>query len=168
EADAAGLRLVFAAADQAILAYSCDKNFGLYRERTGALFVRAGREAEVVRSNLLALARCLWSMPPDHGAAAVRTILASAELYEAWRRELEVMRWRLQGVRTGLAKADPRLAPLANHNGLFALLPLTPDQVARMRTEFAVYMAGSGRINVAGLTPRTIRRFAEAFAACLP
>jgi aromatic-amino-acid transaminase len=168
ESDAAGLRLLLGEVDQAIVAYSCDKNFGLYRERTGALFVRPGPGRDTVWSNLLAIARCLWSMPPDHGAAAVRTILASDELTLAWRRELEAMRWRLEGVRRGLSEAHPRLAPLRDQAGLFALLPLNPDQVERMRREFAVYMAGSGRINVAGLTPRTLRRFAEAFAACLP
>lgn len=165
--DAAGMRLVMEAADTAIVAYSCDKNFGLYRERTGALFVRARGHHEVVRSNILQLARCAWSMPPDHGAAAVRVILESAELTAQWRAELDAMRMRLNNVRAALAEADPRLEPLRDQHGLFALLPLSPAQVEAMRSDHAVYMAGSGRINIAGLTDQTVQPFVQALSACL-
>lgn len=165
--DAAGMQLVMETSDAAIVAYSCDKNFGLYRERTGALFVRARGHHDVVRSNILQLARCAWSMPPDHGAAAVRVILESEALTAQWRAELGAMRERLNGVRAALAEADPRLEPLRDQYGLFALLPLSPEQVEAMRRDHAVYMAASGRINIAGLTADTVQPFVRALSACL-
>lgn len=167
DADAAGLRAVMEVSDRALIAYSCDKNFGLYRERTGALFVRAKGEEDVVRSNILQLARCAWSMPPDHGAAVARVILEDADLAAQWRAELDGMRGRLNEMRQLLADADPRLEPLRDQRGLFALLPLDPAQVEAMRRDHAVYMAGSGRINLAGLTAATIQPFVQALAACL-
>lgn len=165
--DAAGMRLVMQASESAIVAYSCDKNFGLYRERTGALFVRARGHEDLVRSNILQLARCAWSMPPDHGAAAVRVILEDAGMTAQWRAELDAMRTRLNEVRAALAEADPRLEPLRDQHGLFALLPLSPAQVEAMRRDHAVYMAGSGRINIAGLTTETVQPFVRALDACL-
>jgi aromatic-amino-acid transaminase len=169
EADAAGARLVLAAADDGLLAYSCDKNFGLYRERVGALYTlsRDAATLDLAASNIRALARTNWSMPPDHGAATVRVILESEALTTLWRSELEAMRVRVADLRQRLAKAAPALAPLAGQHGLFALLPLSPAQVARLREEHAIYMAGSGRINLAGLTVSTIDTFARAFEACL-
>lgn len=162
DSDALGLRTLFGAVDEVMVAYSCDKNFGLYRERTGALFVRSRRRSDVVRSNVLALARCLWSMPPDHGAAVVRLVLQSPELRSGWERELGSMRQRLTAMRAALAAADPGLAPLCDQVGLFANLPLSADQVETMRRDHAVYMAGSGRINIAGLAPSLIRPFVDA------
>lgn len=167
EPDALGLREVFEAVDEAVVAYSCDKNFGLYRERTGALFVRSRQRGEVVRSNVLSIARCLWSMPPDHGAAVVRLILQSSELRRGWQAELEAMRLRLNVVRSSLSDAVPGLASLRDQFGLFALLPLSIAQVETMRRDSAVYMAGSGRINLAGLTPDSLPEFAGALTAVL-
>jgi len=169
EADAAGARLVLAATDDGLLAYSCDKNFGLYRERVGALYTlsRDADTLDLAASNIRALARTNWSMPPDHGAATVRVILESEVLTTLWRSELEAMRVRVADLRQRLAKAAPALAPLAGQHGLFALLPLSPAQVARLREEHAIYMAGSGRINLAGLTVTNIDTFARAFEACL-
>ncbi|MFC5374207.1 aromatic amino acid transaminase [Brevundimonas faecalis] len=165
--DAAGARLVVAAVDEALIAYSCDKNFGLYRERTGALFVKAAGSIDATRSNLHALARYMWSMPPDHGAAATRIILETPALAADWRMELDTVRERLNGVRQALAAAHPRLAPLGGQKGMFSLLPLAPDQVIAIRKDHAVYMAGSGRINIAGLTLESVPRFVQAFDAVL-
>lgn len=169
EADAAGMRLVLAAAGDGLLAYSCDKNFGLYRERVGALYTltRDAETLDITASNIRALARTNWSMPPDHGAATVRVILESEALTALWRDELEAMRVRVAGLRQRLAKAAPSLAPLAGQHGLFALLPLSPAQVATLRERHGVYMAGSGRINLAGLTADTVDVFARAYEACL-
>lgn len=169
EEDAAGMRLVLAAARDGLLAYSCDKNFGLYRERVGALYTLT-RDAEMLdlaASNIRALARTNWSMPPDHGAATVRVILESDALTTLWKAELEAMRARVADLRQRLAKAVPALAPLARQHGLFALLPLSPAQVARLREDHGIYMAGSGRINLAGLTVQNIETFARAYEACL-
>jgi aromatic-amino-acid transaminase len=169
EPDAAGMRLVLAAADDGLLAYSCDKNFGLYRERVGALYTlsRDAETLDLAASNIRALARTNWSMPPDHGAATVRVVLESEALTTLWRTELEAMRARVADLRQRLAKAAPALAPLAGQHGLFALLPLSPAQVAKLREDHAIYMAGSGRINLAGLTVSNIDTFARAYQACL-
>jgi aromatic-amino-acid transaminase len=167
DADAAGVRIVLDHVDEALIAYSCDKNFGLYRERTGALFAvsRNAAAAAVTQSNLLSLARANWSMPPDHGAAIVRTILEDEALTADWRLELEEMRSRLVGIRQLLAAADPALSALTGQYGMFSTLPLSPDQVRVLREVHAIYMPSSGRINVAGLTPATVPRFVAALAA---
>jgi len=168
EADLTGLRALTARIGRVLVAQSCDKNFGLYRDRTGALFAlcASAGEAELVGSNLAALARTNWSMPPDHGAAVARIVLETPELAADWRAELEEMRTRLNGVRAALAAASPELAPLGRQNGMFSLLPIGPDVVARLREEHAIYMAGSGRINIAGLATADVDRFVKALAAC--
>ncbi|MFN3946021.1 MAG: aromatic amino acid transaminase [Allosphingosinicella sp.] len=170
EADAAGTRMTVERAEQALVAQSCDKNFGLYRERTGSLFVKAAGAgaAEIVYGNLLSLARTMWSMPPDHGAAVVRTILDDADLRADWHAELKEMLARIRGLRARLAAADPRLAYIDDQNGMFSILPLTKDQVAALRDEAGIYMAGSGRFNVAGLSDENVDRFAALVAAQLP
>jgi aromatic-amino-acid transaminase len=167
EQDAAGVRIVARHCPDLLVAYSCDKNFGLYRERVGALFVvsASAETAGIVQSNLLALARANWSMPPDHGAAAVRIVLESDELTRQWRAELEDMRLRINAMRTGLAALDPALAFIAAQKGMFSTLNLTPEKVRALREDHAVYMAGSGRINIAGLVPGNLAPFAAALAA---
>lgn len=165
EEDAAGLRRVFDVADNAILAYSCDKNFGLYRERTGALFVQARRNSDLVRANVLALTRAAWSMPPDHGAATVRLVLGSTNLRREWEEELAAMRLRLNAVRRDLAQMDRNLAALRDQRGLFALLPLSAAQIETLRRDWAIYAVGSGRINIAGLNTESMKRFTEALQA---
>lgn len=167
DGDAVGMRRVLEAAPEALVAYSCDKNFGLYRERTGALFALARTPARLANaaSNILALARANWSMPPDHGAAVVRIILEDARLTEVWAVELEAMRQRLVDVRAALAAQTPSLSAVAGQHGMFACLPLTPHQVIRLRELHAVYCAGSGRINLAGLTMPTIPDFTRAYQA---
>ena len=167
--DAAGLRRVLDKVDEALVAYSCDKNFGLYRERVGMLFVRArsGAEARIAFSNVLTLARTNWSMPPDHGAAAVALILEDDALRADWRRELDAMRARIASVRAELAAADPAFAALGRQKGMFSMLPLSKETIDRLRKEQAIYMAGSGRISVCGLTPGNLPRFVEMVRAAL-
>lgn len=165
DSDAAGARAILAAVPEALLAYSCDKNFGLYRERTGALFaITPDADAgAVVLSNLLALARANWSMPPDHGAAIVRVILEDEALTAQWRDELETMRQRLESLRAMLAEGGRigtvDLGAVAHGKGMFATLPLSPAQVEWLRDRHAVYMAGSGRINIAGFNVAAVGRF---------
>jgi aromatic-amino-acid transaminase len=166
-ADSAGPCMVLDAVPEALIAYSCDKNFGLYRERTGALFAfsRDRRAALVTQSNLLALARANWSMPPDHGAAIVRTILQCPELTGVWEAELDKMCRRIVDIRTNLASLDHELAPLTRQKGMFSTLPLSPEQVRILRDEHAVYMTGSGRVSLPGLTPDSLAPFVAALAA---
>lgn len=164
EADAAGTRLVVEAADQALVAQSCDKNFGVYRERVGNLFVKAptAAAAKVVFANLMQLARTMWSMPPDHGAALVRIVLDDAELRADWGAELKEMCGRIRSLRTRLAGFDPRLAYIDGQNGMFSILPLSEKQVLELRDEKGIYMANSGRFNVVGLSDDNVDRFAAA------
>ena len=162
EADATGPRLVFEAAEEALLAQSCDKNFGIYRERTGNLFVKGSsrRNAEVILGNLVALARTMWSMPPDHGGAVVRIVLEDAELRADWNAELREMCARIRSIRARLAAYDERLAYIDAQNGMFSMLPLSEKAVLELREEKGIYMAGSGRFNVVGLSDGNVDLFA--------
>ena len=164
EADAAGTRLVVEAADQAIVAQSCDKNFSCYRDRLGNLFVKgtSARAAEIAFGNLIGLARTSWSMPPDHMAAAARIILDDPALRALWESEVEAMGARIRALRARLADFDPRLAYIEGQKGMFSMLPLTPDQVLELRRDHGIYMAGSGRFNVVGLSDDNVDRFAGA------
>ncbi len=171
EEDAIGLRTVLAGVPEALVAYSCDKNFGLYRDRVGAFYVvaREGDQLPAIMSNAAALARANWSMPPDHGAAAVRLVLADEALTAQWLEELDTMRVRMRHVRDRLASAGRigsiDLTPLGTQNGLFSMLALDKDQIAALRADHGIYMAGSGRINVAGLTEANIDKFLGALRA---
>lgn len=165
EEDAYGLRRVLAEVPEALIAYSCDKNFGMYRDRVGAIYVMA-EDAEVlgrVLSNGHALARAAWSMPPDHGGAAVRLILEDEALTAMWLDELDTMRARMRQVRARLAEAGTAgnidLTPLGHQNGLFSVLPLSSEQILKLREDHGIYMAGSGRVNIAGLTTGNIDKF---------
>ncbi|MBJ7440295.1 MAG: aspartate/tyrosine/aromatic aminotransferase [Sphingopyxis sp.] len=167
--DAVGMRLFLEHVPEALIAYSCDKNFGLYRERVGALWAWT-RSREVggrVMSQLCALARVNWSMPPDHGAALVRLILSDDALRASWMSELEAMRQRIAALRVHLGSSHPKLAPIARQKGMFAMLPILPDAVAALRQEHAIYMASNGRINVAGLSESSIDRFCDAIRSYL-
>jgi aromatic-amino-acid transaminase len=164
EADAAGTRIVVEAAEQALIAQSCDKNFGIYRERTGNLYVKAANaaQAQTVFGNLMGLARTMWSMPPDHGAAIARIVLDDPELRADWHAELGEMCARIRRIRAEIAACDPRLAYVGGENGMFSMLPLTADQVVGLRKSHGIYMAPSGRFNVVGLSDDSVGRFAAA------
>ncbi len=170
EEDAYGLRRVLAEVPEALIAYSCDKNFGLYRDRVGAVYIMMANADQVqpALSNGHALARAAWSMPPDHGASAVRLVLEDPALVKLWQEELDEMRDRMRQVRAKLAAAGTvgsvDMVPFGSQNGLFTIVPLTPEQVMAMREKHAIYMAGSGRINVAGLTMGNIDKFIAAVA----
>lgn len=162
DADTKITRSIFETFDEAVLAYSCDKNFGLYRERTGALFIRTSGYHAAVSSNVLSVARTLWSMPSDHGAAIVATILGEAELLCEWRSEIGRMRSRLAAIRAALSTSAPHLKSIGTHKGFFSTLPLTSRQIQELREVDAIYVAPAGRINIAGLNSSSIARFAEA------
>jgi aromatic-amino-acid transaminase len=171
EEDAAGMRAVLAKVPEAFLAYSCDKNFSQYRDRVGAFYILGSDQAslDTAFSNANALARACWSMPPDHGGAAVRIILRDPDMTKQWLAELDDMRARMRQVRDALAKTASAgridLTPLGIGNGLFAMLPVTKDEVTMLREEHGIYMAASGRINVAGLTMGNLPRFIAALTA---
>jgi aromatic-amino-acid transaminase len=171
EEDAYGLRAVLAQVPEALVAYSCDKNFGLYRDRVGAFYAVTGDADALTRAmaNGATIARASWSMPPDHGAAAVRLVLDDAELTKVWLAELDDMRGRMRQVRDRLAAAQQvgtiPMAPLGIQNGLFSMLPLNGEQILALREKHGIYMAGTGRINIAGLTSGNIEQFLESLRA---
>ena len=169
EADAGGTRLVVEAAEQALVAQSCDKNFSCYRDRLGNLFVKgsSAKAAEVAFGNLMGLARTSWSMPPDHPAAVARIILDDAELRALWVSEVDNMGSRIRELRARLAASDPRLAYIEGQKGMFSMLPLSGEQVLDLRREHGIYMAPSGRFNVVGLSDDNVDRFAAAVVEAL-
>jgi aromatic-amino-acid transaminase len=162
--DAAGLRGVLSACDTVLIAQSCDKNFGVYRDRVGSLFFKtpSASATTTAMGHLLRIAREYWSMPPDHGGASVRVVLDDPELSAAWRVELEGMRERIVTLRQRLAAASPLFDYIAGQKGMFSMLPLTPGQVLQLRKDHAIYMAESGRFNICGLSDDQVDRFASA------
>ena len=174
EEDAYGVRRVLVAVPEALIAYSCDKNFGMYRDRVGAVYAMVADPAELgkVLSNGATLARAAWSMPPDHGGAAVRIILEDPALTALWRDELDTMRTRMRQVRARLAEAGRAgsidLTPLGHQHGLFSILPLSSEQILQLREDHGIYMAGSGRVNIAGLTAGNIDKFIADLACVAP
>ncbi len=169
EQDAAGVRHVLAHVPNVVVALSGAKSFGIYRERVGALYVKAAPTARAaVQSNLYALARTNYSMPPDHGAACVRTVLADPALRKLWADELEGIRQHMLKTRAALAASRVNKLPMqliADQKGMFSTLPLTPDQIRTLREAHGIYMTDSGRINVAGLPESDVARFLEALRA---
>ncbi|MBY5905627.1 aspartate/tyrosine/aromatic aminotransferase [Rhizobium leguminosarum] len=175
EADAAAVRLLASKVPEMAVATSCSKNFSVYRDRVGAVILM-GRDAESVKiagSQALATTRVLYSMPPDHAAAAVRLILEDDTLRADWKSELEAMRLRMLNLRKGFAEAlrrqsnTSRFDFIADHRGMFSRLGLTEAQVDRLRDEFGIYMVGDSRFNVAGLREDRLDDLAKAVVSVL-
>ncbi|MGH8353532.1 MAG: amino acid aminotransferase [Pseudomonas sp.] len=170
--DAWAVRLFAEELPELLITSSCSKNFGLYRERTGALLVCAASADQLgaVRSQLASIARNLWSTPPAHGAAVVAEILGNPVLSGLWMDELEAMRRRVAALRGGLVEAlaphglAERFAHIGVQRGMFSYTGLTPEQVRRLREEYGVYMVGSGRANMAGLDETRLDDLAKAIA----
>ena len=169
EEDAKGLRGLLDVCDEVIAAHSCDKNFSVYRDRVGSLWVKTGNAEATTRAmaHVSQRAREMWSMPPDHGAAAVRLVLDTPELAQRWPGELAAMRDRINSVRERLASAHPRLAYIGKQFGMFSMLPFSKEQVLGLREKHAIYMADSGRFNVVGMSDAQIDRFIGAVVETL-
>ena len=167
--DSFGVRLMLDTCDEVVVAQSCDKNFSVYRDRVGSVWIKtASADASTnAMSHLFKIAREMWSMPPDHGAAAVHIVLEDPALHERWLGELTAMRDRINSVRRRIAAADPRLAFIGRQFGMFSMLPLSKEQVLKLRVENAIYMADSGRFNVVGLGDDQIDRFTAAVVGAL-
>lgn len=172
EEDAAGVRLLATALPEVLIAASCSKNFGLYRERVGVvLIVTEGKAA--AEGVLAGMNRQNFAFPPDHGARVVQEILGDEALGALWRGELDAMRRTMEGNRRALAEAlraetgSDRFGFLAGHRGMFSLIGATSTQIERLREVHGIYLVGDGRMNVAGLTPDTIPRVARAMAEVL-
>ena len=170
EEDAYGTRKILSSVPEALLAFSCSKNFGLYRERVGAaiLVAKDAAQADVAQSQLLNIIRGAYSQPPDHGAEIIRTILEDRELRAEWETELNSMRARMIRLREKLSEAIRQRSNsedfdfIASHRGMFSLLGLENSVVERLKTENGIYMIGDSRINVAGIPEDRIGDLADA------
>ena len=175
EEDAVGLRTFCNEGCELLVSSSFSKNFGLYRERTGALTLVAADTDIAARSlsHLKRVIRANYSNPPSHGAAIVTTILNDADLRAEWEAEVKVMCARIADMRQQFVDKLKALGVerdfsfLTTQNGMFSFSGLTPEHVQRLRDEYSIYLVGSGRINVAGLTPGNIDAFCEAVATIL-
>jgi len=167
--DVAGARALLERVPEAVIAVSEAKSFGIYRERVGALYVKTAEKSRAaVMSNLATIARANYSMPPDHGAAIVREVLADAALRASWRDELDGIRAHIKRTRAALAAERVNSIPMhliAAQKGMFSTLPLDGAQVTTLREQHGIYMTDSARINVAGLREADIPRFVEALRA---
>ncbi|AXQ92427.1 aspartate/tyrosine/aromatic aminotransferase [Cereibacter azotoformans] len=174
EMDAAATRLLATRLPEVLIAASCSKNFGIYRERTGILMAIGDASAKAtVQANLNFLNRQNYSFPPDHGARLVTMILEDEILTADWKSELEEVRLNMLTLRRQLADAlqaetgSNRFGFVAEHRGMFSLLGLSPEQVEKLRMEHAVYMVGDSRLNIAGLNSTTVPVLAKAVAQVL-
>ena len=175
EEDVAGLRHMARHVPEMLVASSYSKNFGLYRERIGAIITIA--QTPQARSNsvdrLSVIGRGIWSMPPAHGASIVETILNSDELTSQWHAELALMRNRINGLRVDVVSAiqgagiDQDFSFIPKEKGMFSFLGITPEQVARLQKEFSIYIVGSSRINVAGFNENNMDYFVNALKTVL-
>ncbi len=174
EEDARGIRIMAETLPQLLICSSCSKNFGLYRDRVGALTLVApdANQADIAHSVALHMSCGMYAMPPAHGAAVVHTILGSDQLKALWHNELAVMRTRINEVRMLLAeKLTAANVPgdfsyFQRQFGLFSFLDMKPEQIARLRQTYSIYMLSSGRMNVVGINDRNIDYFANAVARC--
>jgi aspartate aminotransferase len=171
EADAAATRLIAQHCPEVLIAASCSKNFGIYRERTGLLLaLGSAAQKGVVQGNLAFLNRQNYSFPPDHGARLVTMILEDPALRADWAAELEEVRLHMLALRLSLAEELRRITGsdrwgfLAQHRGMFSRLGATEAEVARMRAERGIYMVSDSRLNIAGLNAATVPVLARAIA----
>jgi aspartate aminotransferase len=173
EADAAAVRMVVERVPEALIAVSFSKNLGLYRERVGGLIVISenAARADAVQSHMLHIARSIYSMPPDHGAAIAARIFAQPPLRREWIQELDAMRTRIQDMRSLLAQklqevtGDNSFDFIRTQHGMFSLLGVSRDAVERLREKHHIYMTADSRMNLAGIMPDNVAYVAEAFAA---
>ncbi len=172
EQDAAGTRLIASQCPETLIAASCSKNFGIYRERTG-LLMGVAPSADLrasVQGTFNHLNRQNYSFPPDHGARLVTMILTDDALRADWQAELEEMRLGMLQLRQDLAAELQRLTGsdrfgfVAQHRGMFSRLGANPDQVQAMREKNGIYMVGDSRLNIAGLNGQTVPILARAIA----
>ena len=168
--DAAGTRLVASSVPETVIAASCSKNFGIYRERTGLLMVvsQDATAKGLNQSTLAFLNRQNFSFPPDHGARLVTMVLSDPVLRADWAAELEEVRLGMLDLRTQLSSELQRLSGsdrfgfLAEHRGMFSRLGASAEHVEKLRADHAVYMVGDSRMNIAGLNSATVPVLAQA------
>ena len=175
EKDAFGVRFMADLLPEVLVVSSCSKNFGLYRERVGAVSIVSKDKtiSELVLENISNIARGVYSMPPDHGAAIVGYILNHSELRDLWKNEVGKIRNRLNSTRTLFVnKMKEKNSPkdfsfIERENGMFSFLGLTKDQIVKLREDFHIYMVESSRINIAGVNVRNVDRIVNSIIEVL-
>jgi aspartate aminotransferase len=173
--DAYGLRLLADSVDEMIVAASCSKNFGLYRERVGlaAILTKDTKTARIAQSQIQSVARGIYSMPPSYGGALVDIILADPKLYNVWADEVAQMRDRMITLRKLLVDnlsaqgVDKDFDFVNQQKGMFSFLCIAPEQVQHLRKEHSVYFVDSSRVNIAGISHSNVEVLAKAIADTL-
>ena len=175
EEDAYGVRLMAESVPEMIIAASCSKNFGLYRERVGlaALITHDSANRDIVQSQIQSVARGIYSMPPSYGGALVDIILANDDLNSLWQREVTEMRERMIQLRKLLVDnlasqgASKDFSFINQQKGMFSFLCISPEQVRKLRDENSVYFVDSSRVNIAGINTKNVEVLAAAIAGVL-
>ena len=175
EQDAYGMRMMAERLPEVIIASSCSKNFGLYRERTGSItFVaETSEQADIVISQAMSTARSIYSMPPAHGALLVSMVLGDPQLRSQWEAELEEVRLRIKSMRNLLCDslknnaAGMDFSHIKRQNGMFSFLGITTPQLERLRAEFGIYIVSSTRINLAGVNSNNIEYLTQSLLTVL-
>jgi aspartate aminotransferase len=173
--DAYGLRLLADKVEELVVCSSCSKNFGMYRDRIGgcSLIAKNSTVADIIYAAIQRVVRVNYSMPPAHGAAVVETILGSEELTKQWHGELEVMRERISQMRQVLVSSlaakgvEQDFSFITRQNGMFSFLGINGEQVQRLQDKFSIYIVGSSRINLAGISPDNIDYLSDSIAKVL-
>lgn len=173
--DAAPVRAMFDRLPELVVAASCSKNLGLYRERVGAAIIVAKDDTEATRAigRLGGVIRSNYSMPPDHGASTTEIVLSDPALNKIWRDELESMRQRMVMLRNAFSEAmrkrsnSDRFDYIVQQKGMFSRLPLNTEQLTQLREEYGIYIVGDGRINIAGLPENGMDKLADAICTVL-
>jgi aspartate aminotransferase len=173
--DAYGMRMMAERLPEVIIASSCSKNFGLYRERTGSItfIAETSEQADIVVSQAMSTARSIYSMPPAHGALLVSMVLGDPQLRSQWEAELEEVRLRIKSMRNLLCDslennaAGMDFSHIKRQNGMFSFLGITTPQLERLRTEFGVYIVSSTRINLAGVNSNNIEHLTQSLLTVL-
>lgn len=173
--DAYGMRMMAERLPEVIIASSCSKNFGLYRERTGSItfIAETSEQADIVVSQAMSTARSIYSMPPAHGALLVSMVLGDPQLRSQWEAELEEVRLRIKSMRNLLCDslennaAGMDFSHIKRQNGMFSFLGITTPQLERLRTEFGIYIVSSTRINLAGVNSNNIEHLTQSLLTVL-
>lgn len=173
EEDVYGVRLLAESLPELLVVSSCSKNFGLYRERTGALTVICEGDSAAATTLLASAARANYSMPPDHGAAIVQTVMSDPTLHNDWESELSEMRNRINGLRSqfvqrlGQAGVSQDFSFIENEKGMFSFLGVNKEQIQTLINDYSIYLVNSSRINVASINDDNIDYLIESIAAVL-
>jgi aspartate aminotransferase len=173
--DVYGVRLMAESVEEMLVVYSCSKNFGLYRDRIGAAVVMGKNQeaAYAASSHITNIAREMYSLPPSHGGAMVKTILKDPDLYKIWKQELDEMPEHINGLRILFADmlaekgSSTDFSFIKNQYGMFSFLGLSKEQIQRLRDEYSIYMVGSSRANVAGINQKNIDYLTDAIISVL-